>query len=209
MIRNWEWGSGRTEESPLAPALKIESSNAIAGSKKPAVIWRVCEVKIAINQQRLNAIVADCFHRASLLGFLAKRFLLGSGGLLENVGIPAVVVASKVRGRGFAAQVAINALIVHVIFSGRILGVSVCNISHTIKSRMIYGAGELKIQEMFLCGACSPRKSAATKQKRPPFRDDLPAFLKGTVNQVGQASGLPVSASSGGGKFPAFLQLWN
>src|SRR5262249_38828954 len=78
----------------------------------------------------LRAVVADGFDRAAFLGFLAPGFLLWRFGLLVNVRITAVLIALKVIRRRFAAQVAVNALVVHVVFSGYVDFVFVCQVSH-------------------------------------------------------------------------------
>jgi len=57
----------------------------------------------------LVAVVADGFNRAAFLGFLALGFFLGAAGLLENVGITAVIAAGEIGGGGFATEVAVDA----------------------------------------------------------------------------------------------------
>src|SRR6266850_8332931 len=64
------------------------------------------------------AIVADGFNRTSFHGFLAKRLLLRGGRLLKHIGIAAVVAAGEISGCSFPAQVAVNALLIDVKFSG-------------------------------------------------------------------------------------------
>ncbi|HEY2081922.1 MAG TPA: pyruvate kinase, partial [Verrucomicrobiae bacterium] len=44
----------------------------------------------------------------------------------------AVVVPFEIIRRGFAAQIAVNALVVHVVFTGVILRIFICYISHKI-----------------------------------------------------------------------------
>jgi hypothetical protein len=80
----------------------------------------------------LRAVVADRFHRTALLGFLAARFFIGRGRLFIDQRITAVVVALEIVRRRFAAQIAVYSLVVHVIFSGDILGVFICYIGHKI-----------------------------------------------------------------------------
>ena len=58
------------------------------------------------------AIVADGFNRTSFHGFLAKRLLLRGGRLLKHIGVTAVVATREISGRGFPAQVAVNALVI-------------------------------------------------------------------------------------------------
>ena len=79
-----------------------------------------------------STVVADRFDRTTFLGFLAAGFLVGARRLLVNEGITAVIVALEIVRRRLAAQVAINALVVHVIFSSHVLGIFICDISHKI-----------------------------------------------------------------------------
>src|SRR5436190_14067391 len=80
----------------------------------------------------LRAIAAtpDSFDRAAFHCFLAKSFFLRRLGLFVNVRMPAVVVPFEIRRRGFAAQIAINALIIDIEFAGYVLGVFVRDIGH-------------------------------------------------------------------------------
>ena len=80
--------------------------------------------------RKLRPVVADGFDRAAFLGFLTTRFLLWIFRLLVNKRVAAVLVAFEIVRRGFAAQVAIDALIVDVIFSARIFRIFICYISH-------------------------------------------------------------------------------
>jgi len=84
------------------------------------------------NGGRKSAVVADGLNRAAFLGFLAARFLVRRGGLLVNIGVAAVLVALEIVRRRLAAQVAVNALVVHVVFSGGVFGVFVCCVSHKL-----------------------------------------------------------------------------
>jgi len=68
------------------------------------------------------AVIADGLNRAAFHGFLATRFSSGDAGCLLNVGITAVIAAGEVVGRGFAAQVAINALIINVKLADNVIG---------------------------------------------------------------------------------------
>src|SRR2546423_2550713 len=81
---------------------------------------------------QLSAVGADRFDRAAFHGFLAKRFFLGALRLLVNEGVAAVVVALVIGGRGFAAKIAIDALIVDVVGTGNVLRVFVCGIGHIL-----------------------------------------------------------------------------
>ena len=80
----------------------------------------------------LFAVAADGFHRATFHGFLALRLFLRGRGLLENVGVPPVIVAREIVRRGLAAEITIDALVVDVILAGRVLRVFIRNVSHKI-----------------------------------------------------------------------------
>jgi len=78
----------------------------------------------------LCAIVADGFDRAAFLGFLAACLFFGCRGLFIYQRVAAVVVALEIVRRGLAAQVAVNALVVHVVFARDVLGIFICSVSH-------------------------------------------------------------------------------
>src|SRR5438445_5312532 len=94
--------------------------------RRPA---RVAQEKI----WELGSVIADrldrtTFHCLFALGLFFRRL-----GLLFHVGIAAVIVAGEIlRGR-FAAEVAVDALIIDVILAGHIFGVSVGDVSHSSK----------------------------------------------------------------------------
>jgi len=56
----------------------------------------------------------------------------GEAGLLEDKGKTAVVVPLEIAGRGFAAKVAVNALVVHVILARHVVGIFIRYISHKV-----------------------------------------------------------------------------
>ena len=78
----------------------------------------------------LEAVAADGFDRAAAHCLLAEGFLFWGGGLLVDEAVAAIVVASEVCGSRFAAQVAINALVVHIEGAGDVLRVFVSEVSH-------------------------------------------------------------------------------
>jgi len=78
----------------------------------------------------LPPIAADSIDRAILFGIFAAGFLFGTFGLLENVRIAALFVPPEIIGRGLAAEVAVNALIIHVKLATRVDLVFVRYISH-------------------------------------------------------------------------------
>ncbi len=80
------------------------------------------------------AVVSDGFYRATLYCFLAKGFLLWCCGLLIDVGISLVIVASEILRCSFPAQIAINALVIDVDASFNIFGVFVFDLGHVFVS---------------------------------------------------------------------------
>jgi hypothetical protein len=89
-------------------------------------------VSAVTDRYRLRAVpvVADGLDRTAFHRFSAKSFFLRRLRLLVNVRMTAVIVPFKIGGRSFAAQIAVDALIVHVEFAGYVLGVFVCGIGH-------------------------------------------------------------------------------
>src|SRR6185436_15870446 len=73
----------------------------------------------------------------AFLGFLALLFFLGGLGLLVDEGVATVVVALEVGRCGFAAQVAVNALVVHVVFARDVFRISICDVSHKIENLLV------------------------------------------------------------------------
>jgi hypothetical protein len=76
------------------------------------------------------AVIADRFDRTAFHRFLAKSFFFGRLRLFIDVGMATVIVSFKIRRRRFAAQIAVDALIIYVEFAGYVLGVFVCGIGH-------------------------------------------------------------------------------
>ncbi len=79
---------------------------------------------------RLRAVAADGLDRAAFLGLLAQAFLVIIFGLLEEIAVAAIVVAFEIRGRRLAAQIAVDALIVHVVFPRDVFFVLVGDVGH-------------------------------------------------------------------------------
>jgi hypothetical protein len=61
--------------------------------------------------------------------------------LFEYERVAAVVVALEIVGRGFAAKIAVNALVINVILARHVVGILVCNVSHKIWNSNIGGGG--------------------------------------------------------------------
>jgi hypothetical protein len=85
------------------------------------------------------AVVANRFDRATFHRFFTECFLFRGFWLFVNVGMTAVVIAFETGGCRFAAQIAVDALIVDVEFSCYVFGVFVCDLSHSF-----YGKGEVQ-----------------------------------------------------------------
>src|SRR3989442_10619022 len=88
---------------------------------------------IRISSLALVSVVADGFDRAAFLGFFALRFLFRRARLFIDKRVAAVIVAFEIVGSGFATEVAVDALVIDVKFSGDVFGVSVCDLSHNLR----------------------------------------------------------------------------
>ena len=75
-------------------------------------------------------IATDRFHRAPGQRFFTKIAFFVGFWLLVEIGMPTVIVAFEIRRSGFAAKVAVDALIINVVSAGDVLGVFVCCVSH-------------------------------------------------------------------------------
>jgi len=78
----------------------------------------------------LRAVVADRFDWATFHRFFAEALFLRRLWLFIDVGMAAVVVSLEIGGRGFAAQIAVDALIIDVEFARYVLGVFVRGVGH-------------------------------------------------------------------------------
>ena len=58
----------------------------------------------------------------------------GDSGLLVYVGMSTIVVTTEVRGRGFTAKIAVDALVIDVELSLYILGIFICGVGHFFKA---------------------------------------------------------------------------
>ena len=92
-----------------------------------------CERRFAVEWilgQRLFTVATNRFHGAASESFFTEAFLVVVFWLFVNVGVTAVVVTLEVGRGGFAAEIAVNALIVYVVSSGGVLWVFVCGVGH-------------------------------------------------------------------------------
>src|SRR5207248_785509 len=108
-----------------------QSPNAHTRSSQILEYWSL-EIlwSLGFGIRRSGPVVSDRFDRAAFHCFLATSFFLGILRLFVNVGMPSVIVAFEIRGRRFAAEIAINALLVDVKLSGSILRIFVCRVGH-------------------------------------------------------------------------------
>src|SRR5438445_2928825 len=80
--------------------------------------------------RNLRAVAANGLDRATLHRLFAESFFLGRFGLFINVGVPAIIIATEVRRRGFTAKITVDALVIDVELSFDILGVFICGVGH-------------------------------------------------------------------------------
>src|SRR5215471_14961434 len=85
---------------------------------------------VALCHLRAVAVIADCFDRAAFHRFLAESLFLRRLWLFVDIRMAAVVIAFEIRGRGLAAQIAVDALIIYVELAWYVFGVFVCGIGH-------------------------------------------------------------------------------
>jgi hypothetical protein len=81
--------------------------------------------------------------------------------LLEDVGITAIVIAAKITRCGLPAKIAVDTLVIDVVFAGKIFGIAICDVSHNIfeKENHIPGsAGRNSFSLLFAAG--NPRQDA-------------------------------------------------
>ena len=78
------------------------------------------------------AVVPDRFDRASFHRLAAEVFFLRRGGLLENVGITPVVAAREVGRSSLTAQIAVDALVIHVELPRHVLWIFIRNVGHRL-----------------------------------------------------------------------------
>jgi hypothetical protein len=78
----------------------------------------------------LRAVVANGLDRTAFHRFFAKSFFVWCLRLFIDVGMAAVIVPLEIGRRGFAAQIAIDTLIIDIEFARYIFGVFVRDIGH-------------------------------------------------------------------------------
>ena len=78
----------------------------------------------------LFAVATDGFDRATCQSFFSQSALIVAFRLLENERMTTVVITLEVRWSCFAAEIAVDALIVHVVGTGDVLRIFVCSVGH-------------------------------------------------------------------------------
>ena len=105
----------------------------------------------------LGRLVSNGLHRASFHRLFARSFLFGTARLFKDVAVATVIEAGEILRGSLAAQIAVNALIVHKEAASDILFVTICDISHS-ESLLLAGKVERRIRpdkrlfELFLKG---------------------------------------------------------
>jgi hypothetical protein len=86
----------------------------------------------------LLAVATDGFDWTTFHRLFTERFFFRSRWLFEYVRMSAIIVAGKVRWRGFATEITIDALIIDVKLSGYVLRILICDICH--RSSPLFGS---------------------------------------------------------------------
>jgi hypothetical protein len=90
------------------------------------------EAVVGPAQLQLLAVATDGLNWATGQGFFAQGALVIVLGLFENVGVATVIVAGEVSRCCLAAEIAVDALIIHVIGSRGVLRVLVFDVCHVL-----------------------------------------------------------------------------
>jgi hypothetical protein len=91
---------------------------------------------VIARRYRLRAIIPNRFDRTAFHRFFAESFFLWRLWLLVDIRMATVIIPLEVCGRSFAAQIAVDALIIDVEFALYVLGVFVCGVSHGFPVKM-------------------------------------------------------------------------
>src|SRR5438105_7371421 len=84
----------------------------------------------AIGLGAVGAIVSDGFDWTAFHRFFTEGLFLRRGWLLIDVGMATIVVAAEIRGRGFPAEIAVDALVIDVELSLDVFGILICDVRH-------------------------------------------------------------------------------
>jgi hypothetical protein len=80
--------------------------------------------------RQLRAVASDGLDGTSFHGFFALDFFFRSRRLFIDEGKTAVVISGEVVRRSLAAKIAIDALVINIVFAHYVVRVSVANVSH-------------------------------------------------------------------------------
>jgi len=83
-------------------------------------------------RELLGSVIANRFDRTAFHCFFAKLLLIGSGGLFKDVRVTAVIIAAKVARGGFAAEIAVDTLVIDVVLAREVFGIAVSDVSHNL-----------------------------------------------------------------------------
>ena len=53
--------------------------------------------------------------------------------MLVNVGVAAIIIAAKITGSGFAAEIAVDTLVIDIVLARKVFGIAVSDVSHNLR----------------------------------------------------------------------------
>lgn len=174
--------------SPLCVLVSVECSRAQSSPPKQQKARPkpgVFVVRILLNDRWVlpsdsldlgSTVVANGFDGTAFHGLFAGGFFFGGRRLLHDVRITSVIPAGVILRCSFAAQVAVDALVVDEVLTRDVLGIPICNVSHKSKSGKRYRLRKSRVQAAFslFCSvfsqSCHPRRMSPV---RTPSSGDL------------------------------------
>ena len=112
-----------------------------SGGREHGLAWKIAQSPHGVRRSQiaateLCAVVPDRFDRAAFHRLFAKSFFFRRLRLFIDIRVAAVVVPLEIGRRGFAAQIAIDALIIDIEFACYVFGVFVRDIGHGFASKV-------------------------------------------------------------------------
>src|SRR5438552_465154 len=107
----------------------------------------------------------DRFDRAAVHGFVAEGLFLRSFRLFVDERMSAVVIPLVIRGRGFPTEIAVDALVIDIVFSFYVFRILICSISHVLSLKAKGNVGRnipgamIFVRFSWFCAAVKPAKS--------------------------------------------------
>jgi len=150
------------------------------------------------------AVVADRLDRAAVHGLLAQRLLLGRFGLFEDEAVTAVVVALEIRGGGFTAKVAIDALVIDEEFAFDVIAVFVRCVCHKNGNESV---GEIRRPSDGMQLFFEPENGATGREAMRETADPVLAEKLARCREVLRGSAPLLVAYSGGVDSACLLAL--